>query len=768
MCPDSTEVVLDQCCQRRHNETCSYACKIGYRPKYLSEPNTVTCTVASAWNRPLSSLCEKVKCPTTIPYGNISTVCSRGYNSICYSYTCDIGFLRPSYRPALICNVNGQWEWWQYQTQDFCFNETELCPSVIKNGHIDATCDRDEWDMCSFSCDEGCKKHSNILKRHNKIWDVDTDLLCTDCFQCNRTIPHGSITMAHCYAGQNCSYSCDNHLRYAENENITTVVCSSTTNGWMPSIPTSDFTSENDLCLVRHCTTDIPNGHLLSSCSAEVGSVCRYKCDFDYHGNVSEIYCQSRRRHMHTDYNLWTNEVVAFWGVDTRQLCTNSQQCPLNSIPHGTLDPSCRRNPGDVCPYTCEYGYRAYQTSITCTSSSRWNTSLSLLCERIICSSRILNGYTSCFYNNMNDRCYSDSCDSGYQPSTDQVSLTCNYEGHWEWTFSSPLQFCLGEDELCPSNIQGGWLSSDCHRTEGSMCTYHCSGCKTETAPYMLTCRNKTRDSDTDHLCTQCTTTTTVAPVRCPLHLPGANVYSSCDRTPLSTCSYYCDSGCTEQSTSLLCNSNGEWINGNSACSCDTCPHSIPNGYILLASYIGPYCDFKPGSTCKVECNYECTVRFSKAICGSNGHWLDADYLCNCKWSVPLNTDTSDDDTSVVAIVMPIIGVIAFITVVVCIYSFCRRRSLQSPTQSDQVSQSSTILALSGQETQENIVENIPIYLTNANYIQGPPPYSELSFAKNEQDMPPPSYEDVTSHPLDFTQHTIDSTTATDNTAARL
>ena len=777
-CPDTTEVVytskvlLDRSCQRRHNETCSYSCYLGYVPTNTSEPYIVTCTTTSAWDRPLSSLCEEIKCPTTIPHGNISELCDRGYNSICYSYSCDIGFRRPSYRPALTCNARGQWEWLQYRMADFCIDEANLCPGVIKNGRIDARCDRDEWDRCSFSCDKGCKKHSNIhgLTCHNKNWvvymDVDTDLLCTDCVQCNGTIPHGSIEMANCYAGQNCSYSCDDNSKYVKNENITTVICSNATNGWIHTISETDFTSENDLCIARRCSTDIPNGNLLSSCSAEVGSVCRYKCDVDYHGNISEINCQSRQ--------LWTSEVVTFWSVDTRQLCTNNQQCPLAPIPHGTLDPSCSRNPGDVCPYTCGYGYRAYQTSITCTSSSTWNTSLSLLCERITCPSRILNGYTSCYSNSYNDRCTSYYCDNGYQPSNYNPSLTCSYEGLWEWTDPSPLKFCLDDKELCSSNIQDGWLSSDCHRTEGSMCTYHCSWCKSEKAPYMLTCRNKTWDSDTNHLCTQCKTTTTVAPVRCPSRIPGGNVYSSCDRTPLSTCSYYCDSGCTYQLASLRCNSYGEWLYGNSACSCPTCPYSIPNGYISWGAYTG-YCDFKPGSSCNVKCNEGCTVWFSTAICDSTGQWNDADYLCNCKES----TDTSDGGTRIISIVMTIVGVIVFLVIVACVYTACHKRSSQRPTQSDRVSRSgfqqpsnnttstinnsqcSTILTLSGQETRENI----PIYLTNANYIQGPPPYSELSFSKTEQDTPPPSYEDVTSHPLEFTQHTIDSTT--DNTAAR-
>ena len=477
--------------------------------------------------------------------------------------------------------------------------------------------------------------------------------------------------MTNCYAGQNCSYYCNSELEYVKNENVTHVVCSNATNRWLPSVTSSSFSSENDLCIARHCSTYIPNGHLLSSCSAEVGSVCRYKCDKDYIGNVSEIYCGSQRRVVH--HSLWwpTSEYYAYWSVDTRQLCTNSQQCPLDLVPHGTLDQSCSRNPGDVCPYTCEYGNRpthrpSNQTTVTCTSSSTWDASFSLLCEKIVCPSTIPNGYVSCSINvnrNFNDLCVY-SCNYGYQKSKDYSSLTCNYDGQWEWAHPSPFKFCLGEEELCPSKIDRGWISYDCHRNEGSFCAYYCysNGCKNYTAPSYLTCHNKTWDSDTRYLCTECTTTTTVAPVRCPWGLPGGYVYSSCSGLANTWCDYNCDYGCTKQHNSIQCNSYGEWISGSSACTCTTCPFYIPNGYISGSSYkIGP-CDFKSGSTCDVKCNDGYEVQFGTAFCEATGQWSDANYLCSTKEST---TSNSPDEGSIgtAAIVMSIVGVIAFLIV---------------------------------------------------------------------------------------------------------
>ena len=253
-----------------------------------------------------------------------------------------------------------------------------------------------------------------------------------------------------------------------------------------------------------------------------------------YHGNVSEIHCRS----------FWD---TTFWSGDPRLLCTNSKQCPLDEIAHGKLDTACRRNPGDVYPYTCDYTYRATyrpsnQTVITCTSSSTWDESLSLLCEKIVCPSTIPNGYTRCHNRNYSvypsDYCFSYSCNNGYQPSQNYPLLKCNASGQWEWRFPSTLEFCIAEDELCPSNIRGGWLSSLCRRTEGSICSYYCSGCGSEPSSYNLTCRNKTWDRDIVHICTPCTTTTTVVPVRFSNRIPGGSVDSSCERTPLSSCTY--------------------------------------------------------------------------------------------------------------------------------------------------------------------------------------------------------------------------------------
>ena len=757
---------------------CSYTCNPGYIPTNISEANNVTCTTLSAWDRPLSSLCEKLKCPTTIPHGNISTICSREYTTHCYNYYCDNGYIHSLYNQVIKCNATGQWEWWwQVSTKDFCVKGVDLCASDIKNGRLQKGCGRSEGDWCSYSCDKGCKKYShNFIGCYNKTWDVNTDNLCTDCVQCNHTIPHGSVSMTNCYAGQNCSYYCNSELEYVRNENITHVVCSNVTNGWVPSIPFSAFTSENDLCIARRCSTYIPNGHFLSSCSAEVGSVCRYKCDADYIGNVSEIHCLATSRY--TDIYLLNRIIITYWSVDERQLCTNTKQCPLDLIPNGSLDQSCPRNPGDVCPYTCDYGYRpthrpSNETSVSCTSSSTWNASFSLLCEKIVCSSKIPNGTVSCYNRrNYNDHCYY-SCNYGYQKSKDYSSLTCNYDGQWEWTNPLPLKFCLGEEELCPSNIDGGRISSSCHRNEGSFCTYHCNGCRNYTAPSYLTCHNKTWDSDTRYLCTECTTTTTATPVRCPSRLADGYVYSRCSRLPNMWCAYYCNYGCTKQHYSIQCNSYGEWISGSSACTCTTCPFYIPYGYISGSSYKIGSCDFKSGSTCDVKCNEGCDVQYSTAYCETTGHWSNAESLCNCKEPKALNADTSDGgSTSTVVIVMSVVGAIAFLIIVACVITACNRRHSQPSTQSTSVSQSGLqqppYQITTAPTNTQGTGDSAPTYFTHTSYIQGPPEYSELSFAKEVQTTPPPSYEDVSSHPLEVAQQPINHTPVIENISTSL
>ena len=698
-CPDSEAVILDPSCHRSHNETCAYTCKSGYQPTNASDGNSVTCTTSSAWDIPLSSLCERLKCPATIPHGNISTHCSREYNTICYYY-CDSGYLQKSNYETLNCNATGHWEWhsvWQDSNRDFCVSEADLCTGVIKNGHLNYPCDRDDGEWCTFSCEDGCRTNINVHKLtcRNRKWDVDLDTLCTDCIPCNQTIPHGFV-QSNCYAGQNCSYSCYEDRYYHKNDNISAVVCSNDTKTWLPSLPTSNFSSESDLCLARRCSTKIPNGHLLTSCSAEVGSVCRYKCNLGFIGNESEIFCNSRR--IYLSHDPWTSGVRTFWSLDVRQLCTNSKQCPLQSILGGSLDPECARNPGDICSYSCNYGYRAThfqsnQTTITCTSSSSWNASLWRLCEKIECPSTIPNGRVNCYGNrNFKDRCNSYYCNSGYQPSKDYASLTCNFDGQWEWTYPSQSKFCLGEDELCPSKIHNGRMSYDCHRHEGSFCRYYCTygSCKNDTMYDYLTCHNKTWDVDTRYLCTKCPPTTTAVSVRCPSYIPGGNIPSVCDGTAGTWCSINCNSGCKKLQYSLRCNSYGEWVGGSSACDCPRCPFYIPNGYISGSYEDLSSCDFKPGSTCFVKCNVGCFTGSHTAYCESTGYWSYADSLCYCMESTPvIDTDFSEgSSTSTIAIVMSIVGVIAFLLILACVIIACRRQCWKPIPQTSSVGQS--------------------------------------------------------------------------------
>ena len=764
-CTDTTYVILAQSCQRHANETCSYTCTTG-----SSKPYNVTCTSYATWDKPLSSLCEKIKCPSKIPNGSISTICSREYKTIYDHYYCNSGFLHPSGWTKLICNSSGLWEWNNDLKRDFCLKETDLCPSVIKNGAISVSCDRYKGGTCLFWCDSGCKENSHYgaVTCQNGTWDPDTDVLCTDCVQCKGAIPHGYIDMGNCYAGKTCSYDCNNNLQYVKNEHITAVICSNTTNRWEPS------TSSTDLPQARRCTTRIPNGHFPSSCSANVGLFCRYNCNVGYHRNFPEVYCRSSNRWSSlADRYPWINDIITFWSVDKQTHCTNSQQCPLEDIPNGKLDADCERNPDDICPYTCDDGYRAMhyssnQTTIKCTSFSTWNINLSLLCERIVCPSRIPNGFISCFNKNYKAHCSSYTCNSGYLRSQ-HSSLTCNYESQWEWTIPSTSKFCLGEDNLCPSYIPNGSLSFGFNRREGVMCHYHCTGCRNDTAPDWLTCRNRTWCSDTNYLCTNC-------PVKCALYLPEGKVYDSCNRAPNNTCGVTCNDECAKRLTSLRCSSYGEWINASSACSCTYCPHYIPNGHISnWSSYDGVPCDFKPGSYCSTICNDGCIVQYSSALCRRSWRWQFADSICNCKGAAASNKENSDGRVSNnVVIVMSVLGIIVFIIIVAVVLRACYRLLSQRTTRSsnplsqtefqpsvDHIpsrtnnNQDTIALATSAQLTNENIPTNWNQSSPKNNYMfsmQEPPPYNEFSFAKTDETAPPPSYDEAMSQSLERAQ----------------
>ena len=452
-------------------------------------------------------------------------------------------------------------------------------------------------------------------------------------------------------------------------------------------------------------------------------------------------------------------------------------KCPNTVIQNGRLDSSCNRNPGEICTFLCFDGFRATHSpnssyvhdkhSIKCTSFSTWNKPLSSLCERIRCPQSIPNGrvYSSCsrYINTVCDGYY---CNSGFQRSRDSYYLTCNASGEWEWDQYSTEKFCLGEEELCPSDIKNGSLANSCRRTEGSFCRYYCNtGCKYSYSISYLICKNKTWGRDTELLCTDCqtTTATTASAVRCPSVIPNGYVSLSCNRSPHSSCYYYCDSSCSKYLTAIQCSAYGEWYSANRACYCPVsnvkCPYSIPNGYIYGS------CDYTPGSSCSVSCYSGCYTVYSAIYCDRSGHWDVDNLACHCRESTTEMPDDSnlpriggDSDSGNIS-ALGITGIVLAFCFLVFVIVGCR--FVNKRLTSNSANQSTTGQSVLQQTTTTaNAVDRFDLshcqavvdtqQIESNNLSQEPPSYDDIAIVKSDPLEPPPSYEEVTAHPLSF------------------
>ena len=149
-------------------------------------------------------------------------------------------------------------------------------------------------------------------------------------------------------------------------------------------------------------------------------------------------------------------------------------KCPNTYVPNGYIDSYCNRNPGDICSYSCYFGYMAThplnstevhnigQGTIKCNSSSAWEASVSSLCVTIRCPSKIANGNISSSCTRLTHSHCGYYCNNGYGKSSDPSNLECDSRGQWVLpgfsASSKALSFCVRETELCPASIQNGKL----------------------------------------------------------------------------------------------------------------------------------------------------------------------------------------------------------------------------------------------------------------------------------------------------------------------
>ena len=238
-------------CTRGPGDTCTFECNEEYMSTHPS--GTITCGTDTNWDSDLAQLCMKIVCPTTIPNGEISTVCSdtRDYNQKCYSYGCSSGYEKPRQAVTLTCNKSAIWDWDRALSDSPCLNSNELCPRTIQNGRIDQFCDRRHGSQCEFVCNEGCTKyslsgfpyeHDELTCGDNSQWNTPQSGVCRDC----------------------------------------------------------DKTTTKPIAA---CQSLIPNGGIDPSCNIRYGKMCYYHCTGRYFPKYEHLYC--------TSSGYWENEATA-------------------------------------------------------------------------------------------------------------------------------------------------------------------------------------------------------------------------------------------------------------------------------------------------------------------------------------------------------------------------------------------------------------------------------------------------------------------------
>nr|XP_022323823.1 low-density lipoprotein receptor-related protein 4-like isoform X2 [Crassostrea virginica] len=93
-------------CLRQIGNTCSFTCNSNYISSVT--PATIICTTGGNWNKDTATLCNPIKCPLEIPFGNLSSSCRGGIGERC-SLNCkdDDKTTEDLY---VVCLTSGVWD----------------------------------------------------------------------------------------------------------------------------------------------------------------------------------------------------------------------------------------------------------------------------------------------------------------------------------------------------------------------------------------------------------------------------------------------------------------------------------------------------------------------------------------------------------------------------------------------------------------------------------------------------------------------------------
>ncbi|KAJ8297740.1 hypothetical protein KUTeg_024271 [Tegillarca granosa] len=203
-------------CNRYVGDVCSYNCNNGYRKN--TSITSLTCLITGQWDIQDNTICEEIKCPTSILNGSLLN-CQGQIGSSC-NFVCDYGFQKKYGVSSMFCLATG---YWTKRIDDVCVKIT--CPTSISNGSLQ-NCQAHIGSSCNFVCDYGFQKKndiSSIFCLATGVWTEIIDDVCVPT-KCDTTLPNGEFT-SDCTGKINasCQYQCKTGSR--RQTNISSIFC---------------------------------------------------------------------------------------------------------------------------------------------------------------------------------------------------------------------------------------------------------------------------------------------------------------------------------------------------------------------------------------------------------------------------------------------------------------------------------------------------------------------------------------------------------------
>ncbi|KAL5022576.1 hypothetical protein ScPMuIL_001731 [Solemya velum] len=189
---------VDDACEGEIGTQCDFQCDDGFQKTTTS---LLICLQTREWNMDVSSLCEAILCPASIPNG-----CDPTIDTIC-SYKCENGYTQKPSLTSLKCRSTGQWS---VDIDELC--QPLLCPLSFPNGRVRDDCDRGIGKYCTYSCENGLVENQHVLSvicLSTGLWSTDVSNLCMK-EQCDNIVRNGYFT-EDCsrHVGSDCNFECE-------------------------------------------------------------------------------------------------------------------------------------------------------------------------------------------------------------------------------------------------------------------------------------------------------------------------------------------------------------------------------------------------------------------------------------------------------------------------------------------------------------------------------------------------------------------------------